>query len=146
MAGHNHVRDGAPPANRQQRKSERVVDVHEDELRHGRNYEARTEIARMTRNMMTMSGVLFLNNAVSAPPDDAAQGRKGDGQQAEDGRNREVFADDVVDQAILLGEGNAEVALQQIAEKDPVLCGEGVGRVRTWLPGWRVRRRRVLCR
>src|SRR5690606_21269817 len=46
-------------------------------------------------------------------------------QHPQGGRNGKVLADDVIDLAVLLGEGDTEVATQQVAHVDEVLLGDG---------------------
>ena len=60
------------------------------------------------------------------PPEHPAEAGEGDGQNAQGGGHREVLADDVVHPSVLLGVGDAEVPLKQVAHVDAVLRQQGL--------------------
>ena len=75
-----------------------------------------TEMPRITRNMMTMSGKRLRYSAVSAPHKIPPRAANTMAEHAERRRHREMLANDVVDAPVLLRERNAEIAAQHVAQ------------------------------
>ena len=115
--------DRSPAGHRQQRDAEQVVEVHQRQLAERGDHEAGHRDAENHQKHDDDVRQAIAVQGRQGAPEHAAQTGKDDGQDAEGRGYREMLADDVVDLAVLLGEGDAEIAAQQVAHVDQVLLG-----------------------